>query len=272
MFYVSAGKLRSMSLKQSGLAVTDAFGKGDLTLVPPAFDTLVRNGLNQFTMPETALVIVDVQNDFCQGGSLAVPDGDAVIDVINTLRQKLEPVVSLVCLTQDWHPKGHCSFQSTHAAEGAQLFHPFKLEDGEDQMMWPDHCVQGSKGAEFREGLVVLGTDRIVKKGTDVKVDSYSGFFDNNKKCHTELDAILKSHKIERIILAGLAFDYCVGFTALDAVELGYEVALVEDATRPVAEESAKEMRSKLQKAGVKLVMAAEVKAPLVIQFSRAHC
>ncbi|KAF4741751.1 NAD(+) salvage pathway protein [Perkinsus olseni] len=209
-------------------------------------------------MTKTALIVVDVQNDFCKGGSLEVPDGDAVVPVINSLREELSSVTSLVCLTQDWHPPGHTSFQSTHASEGAKLFQPFKLEDGTEQMMWPDHCVQGTRGAQFNDGLVIKSTDKVVKKGTDLKVDSYSGFFDNNKICQTDLDPILKSAQIGRVIVVGLAFDYCVGFTALDAVGLGYDVILVEDATRPVASDSAAAMRTRLEKAGVKLMTAEE--------------
>ncbi|EEQ98262.1 Pyrazinamidase/nicotinamidase, putative [Perkinsus marinus ATCC 50983] len=207
----------------------------------------------------TALLIIDVQKDFCKGGSLAVPDGDAVVDVINGLREKLSPATSLVCLTQDWHPVGHVSFQSTHACQGAELFKPFKLPDGTEQMMWPDHCVQCTKGSQFHDRLVVKGTDKFIKKGTNVSVDSYSGFFDNNRVHHTELNAILKAAQIIRVIIVGLAFDYCVGYTALDAVGLGYKAIVVEDATRPVAPDSASAMRKRLLDAGVELVHSKDV-------------
>jgi nicotinamidase/pyrazinamidase len=174
-----------------------------------------------------ALVLVDLQNDFMPGGSLAVPDGDEVIPVANALMERFDLVVA----TQDWHPAGHESFASSHPGRA-----PGETIDlhGLAQVLWPDHCVQQSAGARF---VAALRTDRIshvVRKGTDPRIDSYSGFFDNGHRAATGLDALLRERGVEEVWIAGVATDYCVKFTALDARALGYQTMLVLDGCRGV--------------------------------------
>jgi nicotinamidase/pyrazinamidase len=141
----------------------------------------------------------------------------------------------------------------------AKLFQLLTLEDGAEQMMWPDHCVQESKGSELHPDLVVKDTDEIVFKGTNSKVDSYSGFFDNDAKSKTELDDVLKKHKITHCYVVGLAFDYCVGFTALDSIKLGYKTYVLEDVARSVASDSELSMIGKLEKVGVQLIKSSTI-------------
>ncbi|MFW5827674.1 MAG: bifunctional nicotinamidase/pyrazinamidase [Alkalispirochaeta sp.] len=174
-----------------------------------------------------ALIVVDVQNDFLPGGALAVPDGDAVVPVIN----RLMPQYQLVVATQDWHPAEHESFASRHLGHV-----PGDVIDlyGVQQILWPDHCVQHSPGASFAAGLDVARFDHIVRKGDDPAIDSYSGFFDNDHRRATGLEAILKEHNVDAVDICGLAADYCVKFTALDAVQLGFTTTVFTDATRAV--------------------------------------
>lgn len=175
-----------------------------------------------------ALILIDIQNDFTPGGALAVPRGDEVVPVANALIRRLGVYV---VATQDWHPPGHMSFASSHAgaAPGDSLQTPTGF-----QTLWPDHCVQQSAGASFHSGLDVAGIDHVIRKGSDPAIDSYSGFFDNDGKTSTGLDELLKCRKVTRVVLAGLATDYCVLFTALDARRLGFEVAVVRDGCRAV--------------------------------------
>ena len=173
-----------------------------------------------------ALIIVDLQNDFCPGGALAVNDGDKIIPIIN----KLLPKFDLIVATQDWHPKNHKSFASNH---GKKIGEVIDL-NGLNQILWPDHCVQGSKGAEFVFTLDAKRIDRIFQKGTDPEIDSYSGFFDNGHKKRTGLDDYLRKKGVDEVYIVGLATDYCVKFTALDAVELGFKTYLIQDACRGV--------------------------------------
>lgn len=175
-----------------------------------------------------ALIIVDVQNDFCQGGSLEVPQANQIIPYINLLMQ--ENSYDQIILTQDFHPAGHKSFASSNRA---QIGDTIDLE-GYAQFMWPDHCVQGSIGAEFHEDLNLEKVQHIVQKGTQMNVDSYSGFWDNNKRHKTDLDDYLRFHEIELIEICGLALDYCVKFTALDAQDLGYITCVHFQGTRAV--------------------------------------
>jgi len=163
-----------------------------------------------------ALLIIDVQNDFCPGGSLAVTDGDKVVPLINDMMVHAFKVGDLVVATQDWHPAGHGSFASAH---NAQAFSMGTLS-GQPQVMWPDHCIQDTKGADFHPDL--LDVPFVFCKGMDPTVDSYSGFFDNDGKNPTGLDTFLKEHGVTEVTICGLATDYCVKFTALDAVKLGY--------------------------------------------------
>jgi len=158
-----------------------------------------------------ALIIIDVQNDFCPNGALAVPDGDQVVALINQVSEKFSTVI----LTQDWHPAGHASFASTHNADP---FTTTTLHYGE-QTLWPDHCVQGSPGAEFHSQLNSNSAALIVRKGMHQGIDSYSAFFENDKTTSTGLTGYLNAMNIKRVFCAGLAFDYCVRFTAEDAVK-----------------------------------------------------
>lgn len=174
-----------------------------------------------------ALIFVDIQNDFLPGGALAVPQGDAVIPVCNAIRDRFDLVVA----TQDWHPRDHGSFAANHP--GNAVGQTIELNELK-QILWPVHCVRNTPGAQFAKDLRLLPTDRIFQKGTDPAIDSYSGFFDNGHRKSTGLDAFLKSKSVTDVFAAGLATDYCVKFTALDARTLGYNVHLVVDACRGV--------------------------------------
>jgi nicotinamidase/pyrazinamidase len=174
-----------------------------------------------------ALLLVDIQNDFIPGGALAVPRGDEVIAAAN----RLMPDYELVVATQDWHPPDHLSFASRHA--GKQVGDVIEL-DGLEQILWPDHCAQGSRGAELCAGLDASRIRHVVRKGTDRKIDSYSGFFDNGQRKATELHDVLQRAGVDEVHVMGLATDYCVKFTALDAVELGYKTVLLLDGCRGV--------------------------------------
>ena len=173
------------------------------------------------------LLLIDIQNDFLPGGALAVPDGDAVIDVANHLIASAQHVVA----TQDWHPVGHGSFASQH--DGVSVGEVFDL-DGVPQVAWPDHCVQDTVGAKFADSLLVDRIDHVVHKGTQQMIDSYSGFFDNDHRQATGLHDYLQSVKATELTVVGLATDYCVKFTVLDALKLGYQVRVVIDGCRGV--------------------------------------
>jgi nicotinamidase/pyrazinamidase len=175
----------------------------------------------------TALVIIDVQNDFCSGGALAVPNADSVIPVIN----RLMPSFRHVFLTQDWHPEGHVSFASSHP--GHLPFNRMTLPYGE-QILWPDHCVEGTRGAQFHPGLEIPSGSTVVRKGTCKDIDSYSAFLENDHTTPVGLDALLREANVHAIVLAGLATDFCVLYSALDARKLGYEVTVVETACRGI--------------------------------------
>jgi nicotinamidase/pyrazinamidase len=194
-----------------------------------------------------ALIIVDVQNDFLPGGALAVPEGDKVIPVINALQSDFPLIVA----TQDWHPSDHGSFASNHA--GKKPFEMGKL-GGMDQVLWPDHCVQGKKGSEFSSDLNTNSIEAIFRKGTDPTIDSYSGFFDNGKQKATGLGAYLKGRGVTEVYLVGLAADYCVGFTALDALELGFNVFYIENATRAIDQEGWNNMKEQILDRGGKII------------------
>ncbi len=174
-----------------------------------------------------ALIVVDIQKDFCAGGALAVPDGDAVVRPINRLARRFDTVV----LTQDWHPPGHASFASTHP--GRQPFESVSLPYGV-QTLWPDHCVQGSEGATFHPNLDIPHATAIIRKGTDRLIDSYSALCENDHATPTGLAGYLRERGIERIFVAGLALDFCVRFTVEDAAVHGFAVAVVEDCCRAI--------------------------------------
>lgn len=174
-----------------------------------------------------ALLIIDVQNDFLPGGALAVPEGDLVIPIINMLQDVFELIVA----TQDWHPANHGSFAVNHENKKPGEF--IKLS-GLEQILWPVHCVQHSEGAEFHPELVKKKWTEVFQKGTNPLIDSYSGFYDNNRMQDTGLSAYLKEQNVDTLYIAGLATDYCVKYTVLDALKEGFKTYLVEDATKGV--------------------------------------
>jgi nicotinamidase/pyrazinamidase len=204
------------------------------------------------------LLVVDVQNDFCPGGRLAVPDGDAVVAPINRLMARFRHVV----LTQDWHPPGHGSFASAHP--GAAPYDTISMPYG-PQVLWPDHCVQGSPGAAFHPGLDLTPAGLILRKGTDPRIDSYSAFAENDRTTATGLAGYLRERGVGRVFLAGLAFDFCVLWSAEDARRLGFEAVVVADACRALdVEGSEADARRRLQALGAPLVTAAEIAPDLV--------
>src|SRR5260370_2527979 len=174
-----------------------------------------------------ALIIVDVQNDFIPGGALPTRNGDEVVPVIN----RLQPLFPLVVATQDWHPPNHGSFASNHP--GHKPGDVIDL-DGLEQILWPDHCVQGSKGAEFHPDLDTSRIDRVVRKGTDPAIDSYSTFFDNARRKSTGLERYLRENDVTDVFIGGLATDYCVLWSARDAIELAFTTHVIRDACRGV--------------------------------------
>ena len=173
------------------------------------------------------LLVIDVQNDFCPGGRLAVPDGDAVVPLVNRLTTKFAHVV----LTQDWHPHGHLSFASSHS--GRQPFESITVAYG-PQVLWPDHCVQGTPGAEFHPALAAARAELIVRKGFRPGIDSYSAFFENDHRTPTGLAGYLRERGLTRVVVTGLAFDFCVRYSAEDAHAQGFDVVVVEDACRAI--------------------------------------
>ncbi len=174
-----------------------------------------------------ALLVIDVQNDFCPGGALAVADGDAVVPLINRLAGKFAHIL----LTQDWHTPGHSSFASSHA--GKQPFETITMPYGE-QTLWPDHCVQGTPGADFHRDLDCTRAELVLRKGFRREIDSYSAFYENDRKTATGLAGYLRERDISRVFLAGLATDFCVHFTAVDAAREGFTAVLIEDACRAI--------------------------------------
>jgi nicotinamidase/pyrazinamidase len=195
------------------------------------------------------LIVVDVQNDFCPGGALEVKEGDRVVPVINRIMDGFYRVVA----TQDWHPRDHVSFASNHS--GRKPFEQIKIGDI-TQTLWPDHCVPGTRGAAFHEGLHADRFDLVVRKGSDPAVDSYSAFLENDKKTRTGLDGYLKSIQAEQVFLAGLATDYCVFFSAMDAVSFGFKTLVVIDACRgiDVPENSIEISVQTMKKKGVEII------------------
>lgn len=178
-------------------------------------------------MSNTALIVIDVQNDFCPEGNLAVQDGHQVVDPINKMIAEFDHVI----LTQDWHPEGHLSFASQH--DGKSPFEMTTMPYG-DQTLWPDHCVQGSEGAEFHPELRWTKAEMVVRKGYRRGIDSYSAFFENDKKTPTGLSGYLKERGITTLTMAGLATDFCVAFSAIDAAQLGFDVEIVLPACRAI--------------------------------------
>ena len=173
-----------------------------------------------------ALIVIDVQNDFCPGGALAVPEGDQIVPGINALMEGFDAVI----LTQDWHPAGHSSFASSHGAAPMTLT---EMPYG-PQVLWPDHCVQGSKGAGFHKDLMTDRADLIIRKGYNPAIDSYSAFFENDKTTPTGLEGYLRTRGIDRLTMVGLATDFCVNYSAVDAARLGFTVTVRQDLCRAI--------------------------------------
>ncbi len=197
------------------------------------------------------LVVVDVQNDFCGGGALEVRGGEEVVPAINALIEKFDHVV----FTQDWHPLGHGSFASTH---NAQPFSAINVSYG-IQTLWPDHCVQGTPGAEFHGDLKTTTGELIIRKGFRGHVDSYSAFFENDQTTQTGLKGYLNERGLERVHICGLATDFCVAFSAIDAVRCGFESTVVEDACRAInVEGSLEHAKAMMQQTGVKMAVSAD--------------
>jgi nicotinamidase/pyrazinamidase len=199
------------------------------------------------------LIVVDVQNDFCAGGSLAVPKGEEIVPIANRLARSFGAIV----LTQDWHPPDHRSFASQH--KGRKPFDQVEFAYG-PQILWPDHCVQESAGAAFRTELDIPGASLVVRKGFRREIDSYSAFFENDRTTPTGLAGYLRERGLSRVFLAGLAFDFCVGYSALDAARHGFETFVIEDACRAIdVAGSAEAMRKSLAAAGVRVILASAV-------------
>jgi nicotinamidase/pyrazinamidase len=194
------------------------------------------------------LIVIDVQNDFCVGGALAVPDGDAVVAPILAVA----PIFAHVILTQDWHSAGHASFASSHV--GKRPFDTVQLAYG-PQTLWPDHCVQCTRGAEFHPALRLPQAELILRKGFRPAIDSYSAFFENDRTTTTGLAGYLRERRLRRVFLAGLAYDYCVGFSAVDARRLGFETFVLRDACRAIdLSGSVAAMEAEFARAGVEIV------------------
>ena len=176
---------------------------------------------------DTALIVIDVQNDFCTGGALAVPDGEAVVPLINAML----PDYGACILTQDWHPGGHSSFASQHA--GKEPFGTVEMSYG-TQVLWPDHCVQGTQGAEFHADLQTDAANMIIRKGFRRDIDSYSAFFENDRTTPTGLTGYFRTINVQKVTLAGLATDFCVAYSALDAARQGFDVTVDLRACRAI--------------------------------------
>jgi len=198
-------------------------------------------------MADQALVVIDVQNDFCPGGALAVAGGDEIVPIVNRMIAEFPHVI----LTQDWHPAGHSSFASTH--EGKQPFETIDMPYG-PQTLWPDHCIQGTKGAMFHPDLVWTRGEIVIRKGFRKPIDSYSAFFENDHTTPTGLGGYLKERGIGAVTLVGLATDYCVAFSALDARKLGLDVTVRLEACRGIdLNGSVATMTQRMRDAGVEL-------------------
>lgn len=194
-------------------------------------------------MTMRTLIIVDIQNDFVAGGNLEVPNGEQIIPLVNELSRHFDLVVA----TQDWHPPSHKSFASNH-----QDKNPFDVITlgGLQQVLWPDHCIQGSHGAEFHPLLDIRRVEAIFRKGMDPGIDSYSGFYDNGHKKTTGMAGYLHERKVDTVYVCGLAADYCVYFTAKDALDCGFKTYYIEDATRPISLDNLEKAKTDLVRSG----------------------
>jgi len=200
-----------------------------------------------------ALLVVDIQYDFCPGGALAVPDGDAIIPAVNNLIDHFDVIIQ----TQDWHPAGHSSFASSH--KGKDPFDTIEMDYG-TQVLWPDHCVQGSKGAEFHEDLNTLKSQVIIRKGFRRAIDSYSTFFENDQETATGLTGYLKQRGITDLYAVGLATDFCVKWSILDGIDEGFNMHIVEDAVKGIdLNGSLDEAWDEMKKKGVKITQSKDI-------------
>jgi len=200
-----------------------------------------------------ALLVVDIQNDFCPGGALAVPNGDSIIPVVNNLIEHYDVIVQ----TQDWHPHGHSSFASSH--DGKDPFDTIEMDYG-TQVLWPDHCVQGSKGAEFHKDLNTQKSQVIIRKGFRKAIDSYSTFFENDQKTTTGLSGYLKQRGITDLYTVGLATDFCVKWSILDGIDEGFTMHIVEDAVKGIdLNGSLDEAWDEMKKKGVKVTQSKDI-------------
>ena len=199
---------------------------------------------------EDVLLVIDVQNDFCPGGRLAVQQGDEIVPLVNCIARRFSHVV----LTQDWHPAGHKSFASTHA--GKQPYEMISLHYG-PQVLWPDHCIQGTVGADFHKGLQIPHAELVLRKGFRHEIDSYSAFYENDHRTPTGLAGYLRERGLKRLLLAGLAFDFCVRYSAEDARREGFAVVVIEDACRGIdIEGSVTQTRQSFARSGIDVTTA----------------
>lgn len=194
-----------------------------------------------------AFLIIDIQNDFLSGGALAVPDGDAIIPVVNRLQQQFD----LVIATQDWHPPGHKSFASSHP--GRNVFDKTDL-NGLEQVLWPDHCIHNSFGAAFHPALEQQRIEAIFRKGTDPEIDSYSGFYDNGHRKSTGLAGYLREKGVEQVYIAGLAADFCVYYSVRDALSEGFDTFLIEEGTRAINPQEYGKIREDIKARGGRII------------------
>ncbi|WP_085906232.1 bifunctional nicotinamidase/pyrazinamidase [Kiloniella majae] len=200
-----------------------------------------------------ALLIIDLQNDFCTGGALAVPEGEAIVPVVNKLIERFPHALA----TQDWHPEGHLSFASSH--EGQAPYGTVKLSYGE-QVLWPDHCVQGENGSTLHKDLNKNALELILRKGFRKEIDSYSAFYENDKTTSTGLTGYLKEREIERVFLCGLATDFCVYYSAIDAIKQGFETFVIADACRAIdLDGSLAKAMTHMRESGVEILSSDEL-------------
>lgn len=205
--------------------------------------------------PDDALLVIDAQNDFCPGGALAVKEGDAIIPLINALAKRFEHVI----LTQDWHPAQHISFSSTHP--GKKHFETIQAPYG-PQTLWPDHCLQNTHGAAFHPALDLPQAELILRKGFRRHIDAYSAFLENDHFTSTGLAGYLRERALHRLFLCGLAYDFCVRYSAIDGAALGFECLVIEDATRPVnLPNSVAETNAALSAAGIQRIQSRQILA-----------
>ena len=199
-----------------------------------------------------ALICIDIQNDFCPAGALAVNEGDAIIPLVNQMIADAKTAGDAIILTQDWHPDNHSSFATSH--EGASAFDMVEMSYGQ-QVLWPKHCVQGSEGAEFHKNLATDSADLVIRKGFRAAIDSYSAFFENDRQTPTGLHGYLQERGITHLTMVGLATDFCVAYSALDGAKLGYDVTIDFSACREIDLDGSLAAQSDaMRKAGITLI------------------